>query len=276
MEVLKKVAEEYPNRTSQIKYLIHNVNSGLTKTRNTGLFAARGEYIAHCDSDDWVEKDMYETLYVKAKSENADLVYCDIQMVYREGCEVVRSAYPHRDKFVFLQNYISSIWTCLVLVMARKSHYERHNLKSPMHISYCEDFWLTTRLIHFAETISYVPLPFYNYNRTNETSIVHTLNKKTEKEEQTAYLETIAFFEREGVLEHYTKVMSWRILKSKQELVLDPNLHGEFLEIYPESHNHIWDCPYINRKLKMMMWMLTHNLRFALLLLLFMRKYSGR
>ena len=45
-----------------------------------------------------------------------------------------------------------------------------------------------------------------------------------------------------------------------QELVLDVNRHDEFLKIYPEGHNHIWDCPYINKKLKIMMWCLTHHL----------------
>lgn len=71
---------------------------------------------------------------------------------------------------------------------------------------------------------------------------------------------------------HYQKQMSWRILKSKQELVLDVERHKEFMKIYPESHKYIWDCPYINVKLKIMMWMLTHNMRIILLPILCLRK----
>lgn len=272
VEVLKNVIEEYPDRKSQIRILHHEKNRGLATTRNTGLGVATGEFIAHCDSDDWVSSIMYETLYQKAFNDNADVVYCDINMVQGHKEEIYKSAQWDKDKVQLLQNYISSTWTCLVLLMAKRSLYEEHNLCSPSHISYCEDFWLTTRLLHYANKICYVPKAFYNYNRGNEQSIIHTLNPRTEKEEQIAYLETVAFFEKEGMMGHYQKQMSWRILKSKQELVLDVERHNEFMKIYPESHKYIWDCPYINVKLKIMMWMLTHNLRIILLPILCLRK----
>lgn len=39
---------------------------GLAMARNSGLLIAKGEYIIHCDSDDWVELDMYEEMYEKS------------------------------------------------------------------------------------------------------------------------------------------------------------------------------------------------------------------
>lgn len=45
--------------------------------RNTGIRAARGEYIAFCDSDDFVDKTIYEKLYNKIISRNDyDAVRC--------------------------------------------------------------------------------------------------------------------------------------------------------------------------------------------------------
>lgn len=275
MEILKKVIEEYPSRKPQVKILYNEKNKGLTTTRNTGLAAATGEFIAHCDSDDWVAPMMYETLYQKAIDDKADVVYCDINMIHKHTEEIYKSAQWDEDKTKLLQNYISTPWTCLVLVMAKRTLYEEHNLHSPSHINYCEDFWLTTRIFHYAKKVCYVPNAFYNYNRTNEQSIVHSLNKKTEKEEQIAYLETISFFENEDAMEHYQRQMSWRILKSKQEMVLDAERHKKFMTIYPESHKYIWDCPYINGKLKIMMWLLTHNLRLILLPIIYLRKQIG-
>lgn len=274
IEILKNVIEEYPVRKPQVKILHHENNKGLTTTRNTGLAVAKGEFIVHCDSDDWVSSIMYETLYQKAFNDNADVVYCDINMVQGHKEEIYKSAQWDKDIVQLLQNYISSTWTCLVLLMAKRTLYEEHNLRSPSHISYCEDFWLTTRLLHYANKICYVPKAFYNYNRGNEQSIIHTLNPRTEKEEQIAYLETVAFFEKEGVMGHYQKQMGWRILKSKQELVLDVNRHEEFLKIYPESHNHIWDCPYINKKLKIMMWCLTHHLSWITYAMIYVRNFK--
>jgi glycosyltransferase involved in cell wall biosynthesis len=43
--------------------VIHKENGGLSDARNVGLDAARGELIGFADSDDWLEPDMYETLY---------------------------------------------------------------------------------------------------------------------------------------------------------------------------------------------------------------------
>lgn len=52
----------------------HTPNGGLGRARQCGLDLATGEYVIHCDSDDWVEPDTYEKAYLKAKAEDADVV----------------------------------------------------------------------------------------------------------------------------------------------------------------------------------------------------------
>lgn len=276
IKILETTLERYPHRVANVRIIHHDVNKGLTSARNSGLAVARGEYIAHCDSDDWVESTMYEELYNKAVEENADIVYSNINMVFKDYSEVCQSAAYSDDKTVLMKNYISSVWTCLVFAIAKRELYDTHSLKSPTHLSYCEDFWLSVRLFHFARKIAYVNKAFYNYYRMNEASIVHTLNRKTEKEEQTAYLETIDFFDNEGVISDYEIELSWRILKSKQELVLDKARHKEFCEIYPISHKYIFGCPYINKKMKIMMWLLTNKMVGLLNCLLSVRRIFGR
>lgn len=77
IELLKKVLNDYPNRLEQVKIIRHEVNKGVGKSRQDGVDAASGEYIIHCDPDDWVELDMYEKMYTKATDENVDVVICD-------------------------------------------------------------------------------------------------------------------------------------------------------------------------------------------------------
>ena len=62
IENLKKVIEKYPKRKNYIQIINHNENFGLPTARRTGLGYVHGEYVAHCDSDDWLEPNAYETL----------------------------------------------------------------------------------------------------------------------------------------------------------------------------------------------------------------------
>ncbi len=43
---------------------------------------ARGKYLGFVDSDDYIEKDMYELLYDNIVKEQADLSICGIYDVY--------------------------------------------------------------------------------------------------------------------------------------------------------------------------------------------------
>lgn len=55
--------------------VIHKINEGLGFARNSGLEIATGEYIAFLDSDDFVDVNMYEQLYLKAKAKDIDVGY---------------------------------------------------------------------------------------------------------------------------------------------------------------------------------------------------------
>ena len=58
-------------------------NSGPSGARNLGLQLATGEYVAFLDADDWIEPEMYESLYSKAAG--ADLSCCDLVQDFEDG-----------------------------------------------------------------------------------------------------------------------------------------------------------------------------------------------
>lgn len=82
IQILQKVLVDYPGRHDDVRILTHVENKGLPAARNTGLAVATGEYIFHCDSDDFVEKDLLSTLYETACRENADIVWSDYYISY--------------------------------------------------------------------------------------------------------------------------------------------------------------------------------------------------
>lgn len=53
--------------------VIHKENGGLGNARNVGMCHANGEWIGFVDSDDFIEKNMYELLYSTCMENNADL-----------------------------------------------------------------------------------------------------------------------------------------------------------------------------------------------------------
>ena len=268
-----RICDDYAKRDNRIK-VVHKVNGGISSARNAGLEVAKGEWIMHVDGDDWIEPDMIESLIQAAQVTGADLVFGDF-MKYGPFAGYFKLPTWSIDKRESMSNYIAYMMTTIWGSIAKRSLYADHSLKSPEGISYCEDFHLIVRLCHFAKKVVNVHRPFYHY-RYRPTSIMSNLNKKTEADEQWVYQDTIRFFKEQGVYEDYRKVMSWRVLKSTQELLLDPAGHQRFMELFNDGREFIFSCPFVNRKIKMLAWMMTHNLRPAVVVFDRMRSMIGR
>jgi len=56
--------------------IIDKTNGGQATARNAALDIAAGDYIGFVDGDDWIEPQMYQTLYETIVSEQADIVQC--------------------------------------------------------------------------------------------------------------------------------------------------------------------------------------------------------
>lgn len=52
-------------------------NGGVSNARQIGIENATGEYVIHCDADDFMEPNILEQLYNAAVEEQADIVICD-------------------------------------------------------------------------------------------------------------------------------------------------------------------------------------------------------
>lgn len=70
-----KMCDEYAGKDSRIK-VIHKENGGASTARNVGLSIAQGEYIGFVDSDDWIERDMYEYLLRILHDTSSDISAC--------------------------------------------------------------------------------------------------------------------------------------------------------------------------------------------------------
>lgn len=94
MEILQTVLKCYPKRENSIQIVRHNQNKGLPAARNTGLEIASGEYVFHCDSDDFMELGTLEALYNRAKQDDADIVWSDWFLTFEKN-----ERYMHEPSF---------------------------------------------------------------------------------------------------------------------------------------------------------------------------------
>ena len=82
-----KILREYSKKDDRIILVENDSNQGQSVSRNKGLSAAKGEYVAFLDSDDRIDENAYEQLYKFAKDNGHDLVVFNAIRFNDEGVE---------------------------------------------------------------------------------------------------------------------------------------------------------------------------------------------
>jgi len=80
-----RIMKEYQSRYSTLRVVDCKKNLGLASVRNIGLRAAKGQYAAFTDGDDWVDVRMCEMLYQRASTDNADVLIADAKVFYENS-----------------------------------------------------------------------------------------------------------------------------------------------------------------------------------------------
>lgn len=175
ISILRKVLEEYPDRKKCTRIVNMLTNSGQATVRQHGIQLAHGDYYITCDSDDWVEPTMYETMYEYAIKNNCDLVHCDIALVDDSKILKVYSyANMNIDSDTLKRLIINgTISNSLCNKLIKSDVYRNEKIVFPV-LNMDEDNVLSVQLAYFSKNLSYIPKAFYyayqNMNSTTRTS----------------------------------------------------------------------------------------------------------
>ncbi len=172
------ILDKYALCDSRIS-VYHKKNEGVSAARQDGINRARGEYVIHADSDDWVEPTMLNELYLKAKAENADVVICDYfvnrGVEQRLVCQEPTSLEPEQVLRDLFQQLHGSCWNKLV----KQICYKKYSIFFPEGINHCEDLLTWVQLFQHPEVkVAYLPKAFYHYCE-NDSSITRNFTRKT-------------------------------------------------------------------------------------------------
>lgn len=242
MEKLQSVIEQYRLRFAEENKVVRIVrmptNNGLTVVRRHGIQLATGNYIIHCDSDDWVDIDLYQTMYEEAVLSDADIVKCPIRDEYKNGgitrpfhnlpfsCNEILENWWHDSEGMFC-------WNKLV----RRNIYMDNELKPFEGVNMWEDNGLMLRVFYYAKGFSQIKGPVYHYNQVNSGAMTNDYGRS--KIDQMIKCARLIgdFFENKPDGTKYEKtVLSLKFLAKLNLVTTRYDWLEEFYKIFPESN----------------------------------------
>lgn len=201
-----EICDEYAVNDNRIK-VIHKENGGLASARNAGLDIVKGDYIGFVDSDDWIEKDMYELLYNMCIKNNCDIASCTSKIYYSDKI-VITGTHPliihdrNEAMKTMLEGelYDEVVWTKLFKRSLLK------DIKFPVGMTY-EDTAFTYKVIHRSEKVCCIGKPKYNYIKRD--------NSMMDKAVKDIKIDAVLIYDEmcEFINQHYKELSELVILK---------------------------------------------------------------
>jgi len=164
------ICHEWGKKDKRIAY-IYQENAGLGAARNTGIKAAKTEYITFLDADDWLESAFIEKIISAMLDTKSDIGMCDIY--YVSSTTMLRDIVKIR----FNKTLVSSSDDRSIITKSRlfawgkiykKSLFADFDIAYP-HFTY-EDI-ITPLLVACSNQVAYIPEPLINYLRGRQGSL---------------------------------------------------------------------------------------------------------
>lgn len=271
MEILESVLSQYPHRQSQVTIINNAENLKQAGARTVGMKAATGDYMIHCDPDDWVERDMYETMYQKAVETDADIVTC--------GVIATRSTGIHREQLAYKDSGSATLQSlsfsfALYDKLIRTSIIRDYAIFPFEGIDYSEDLNVTVRALFFADkvdsVINYFP---YHYNATNPTAITRTDGEILFDKYCKSCIERLSEFLEVAGEKKYSLTCGFLKFYAKS-LLLNSNKTRKWRETWPECLADIDNFPFPEKYKRRMAWLAKHPIMLAIYNRYFLWRYK--
>ena len=242
MEILNGVIDNNRSRSFEMNWVVRTVrmplNSGQAAVRKHGIQLATGQYMIHCDGDDWVEPKWLELLYNKAVKDNLDVVFCDYFRVINEKKEVCKNKCSDgcdTDYYIrrlLTKDCFTSVWNKLV----KKDILQNSEFKFPQ-CNMWEDYYISIQYFYYANRIGYLNVPLYNYYCNNQSICYGSDSEKRLRQVVINCTAILSFLKEKRIDSLYNREIVVLKNNAKDEALSSyalPNFHKLWKEIYPE------------------------------------------
>ena len=270
--VIKKTLDDYPHRKNQVHILNHEKNKGVRDARAWGQEFASGEFVIHCDSDDYVDLEMYETMYNEGITQQADVVCCSYFAEYND--------YKVLNEFPYLEEThqnmilgIGPIFGSLCNKLVRKSLLDDYQLVLYDDINMGEDLGLSTRYRFLSRKTIIIPRPFYHYTVLNENSIFTTFNSEKSDDIIICAKKLEKFFVEQNAYKKLNIQIQYLKFQAKQFLLIHKTIRDlkKWQATFPETHKYIWKFKESPFNIRLIAWFVANKMSFIAKTLLFIR-----
>lgn len=184
------ICDRWSKKDARIR-VVHKQNAGLGMARNSGLDIATGEYVIFCDSDDKVDKKMYESLYEATENCNYDVVYSGFNVEQKNGHWLTNNDFSEVRTFDASQSELlalsfigeTNITNGHRFVMSCNVALYRRSLLEKFHIRQMserevvsEDLIFQLQVALHINKVKFIPQCFYYYYM-NGGSLTHTFKE---------------------------------------------------------------------------------------------------
>lgn len=168
-DVIDKYASVYSNKIVYKKIK----NGGVSNARNMALDMANGEYILFCDCDDYIDLDMCETLYNKAKETHSEYIVCGYYSEDEKGKFKKMSLGNMSEYSKSLEenpNIIFDSNSFIASKLISKKIIDKYNIRFNKKYNIFEDLLFAYMTMLKANKIEKVNKAFYHYIRRDGVS----------------------------------------------------------------------------------------------------------
>ena len=262
INIIQSIIEEYPTRKSLVKIINLEKNGGVSNARRIGIENATGEYIIHTDSDDWVDNNMYEWMYHKAKEKDADIVGCNFRHEFSDKQYDFHQQYADTMVENIRRLINGKIFPSLCTSLTRRSLIKDNDITFPIGLNMGEDLFFNLQLYLHANKIVSMDWAPYHYRHTEDSSCVQRTRKSIDSDIAIAGL-IESFMKKHGLYNKYAIDIEYRKFFSKLPLIHnldDKELYKEWLNTYAETNHHIWQYDQMAWQQRLELWLAANNM----------------
>lgn len=150
--------------------VVNKENEGQSVARNVGIKLAKGEFLGFVDSDDWVDLDFFEKLYLSAKENNCQIACAGFKRCGKFG-KSIRKKYKETKVYSNISDKIKAdklpdhnyIWNKIYLRECWDFPFPEGR--------FFEDMAILIQVLHKYGDMVTVPNVYYNYRKNTGSTV---------------------------------------------------------------------------------------------------------